>query len=191
MQDSATSETGSSDPSGPEPGSPGEEPRRTTGAAQPRGVRVEITDPHHHLTPTALDWLRIHAARAGDEVAERQGAAGEARVLVVNDDKMRRVHAEHSGIDSTTDVLTFDLAPEDEHVMDVDVFVCSDEAAREAAARCIPIERELLLYTLHAMLHAAGFDDQNESDFARMHAMEDEILDAIGVGATFESGSTR
>ena len=75
--------------------------------------------------------------------------------------------------------------------MDTDVYVCSDEAAREAIERSIPVERELLLYTLHAMLHAVGFDDRDDADFARMHATEDEILDAIGVGATFNPGGVR
>ncbi len=191
MEDAATSEPGRSDPDSPDPGSPDEEPRRTNGAARERGVRVEITDPHHRLTPEALGWLRDRAAQAADEIAARRSASGEARVLVVDDDEMRRVHHERSGINTTTDVLTFDLAPGDDSAIDADVYVCSDEAAREACARSIPVERELLLYTLHAMLHTVGFDDRDDEGFARMHAMEDEILDAIGVGATFEPGGAR
>lgn len=167
------------------------EPRRTSDAAPARGVHVEITDPHHHLTPEALAWLREHATLAAGAIASRLSAVGEARVLVVDDGEMQHVHHERSGIDTTTDVLTFDLAPDDEHTMDADVYICSDEAARQAAERTIPVERELLLYTLHAMLHGVGFDDRDDADFARMHATEDEILDAIGVGATFDPGGVR
>ncbi|MEQ8769022.1 MAG: rRNA maturation RNase YbeY [Phycisphaerales bacterium] len=186
MEDASTTDSGRSDP-----GRPDEDPRRTTGAAHERGVRVEIADPHHHLTPEALAWLREHAALAADDVSSRLRVAGEARVLVVDDDEMRRVHDERSGINTTTDVLTFDLAADDDTLVDADVYVCSDEAARQAGERSIPVERELLLYTLHAMLHAVGFDDRDDAGFARMHATEDEILDAIGVGATFEPGGAR
>ncbi|GJM19625.1 MAG: hypothetical protein DHS20C14_18380 [Phycisphaeraceae bacterium] len=165
----------------PEPRSPGAAPA----PSQARGARVEIADPDSRLAPPALVWLREHAAMAARELAARTGAAGEARIRVVGDDEMRRVHAERSGIDTTTDVLTFDLAPDDDALLDADVYVCIDEATREGTERGIAPERELLLYTLHAMLHCVGHDDHDDDAFARMHALEDEILGAIGVGATF------
>jgi ssRNA-specific RNase YbeY (16S rRNA maturation enzyme) len=49
----------------------------------------------------------------------------------------------------------------------------------------ISIEREVLLYALHGILHCAGFDDRTPQDFEAMHAEEDRILLAIDVGATF------
>jgi probable rRNA maturation factor len=65
------------------------------------------------------------------------------------------------------------------------VAVCVDEARRRSAELEHPLERELLLYALHGMLHAAGMDDRTPDEFARMHAQEDRLLAAIGLEPTF------
>ena len=70
-------------------------------------------------------------------------------------------------------------------VLDTDILVCIDEAERQSTARGYPCERELLLYTLHGVLHCIGFDDHEEADFEAMHAAEDAALAAIGVGPVF------
>lgn len=105
-------------------------------------------------------------------------------VMLVDDIQMARLHEVHRGENSTTDVLTFQTsglgAP-----IDADIAVCVDEAARSAALRDHTIQREALLYALHGVLHCAGFDDHTEEQLRAMHAEEDRILEAIGVGATF------
>lgn len=173
----------------------------SSNAAAPRAVSragfapppamVDLLDPNGLLSRAARTWLdqQIHAALGYLKVA------GEVRVRVVDDAEMTRAHLKHLNLDSTTDVLTFDLAdgrssPRGDGVsgdpLDVDVLVCADEAARQAKSRGIAPERELLLYVVHAVLHCLGEDDHDDAAFARMHAREDEILCAIGVGATFE-----
>ena len=42
---------------------------------------------------------------------------------------------------------------------------------------------------LHGVLHCTGFDDRDAAGAAAMHAEEDRILGAIGVGATFGRGA--
>ena len=46
----------------------------------------------------------------------------------------------------------------------------------------------MLLYAVHGLLHCAGFDDHETAAFDRMHAEEDRILRAIGVGPIFAGG---
>lgn len=159
------------------------EPRPCT----PRGrVVAEVIDPDGRLRADALAWVRARAQAAADELAKRYSAGGEARVLLVDDARMARVHEERSGVAGTTDVLTFDLSPGDDACLDADVYVCVDEAARRADELGHPVEREVLLYALHAMLHGLGHDDTDDASFAAMHRIEDEVLSAIGVGATFD-----
>jgi probable rRNA maturation factor len=119
---------------------------------------------------------------------------GEVRVRIIDDAEMSAAHLKYSNIPGTTDVLTFDLtdgASADGEPLDVDILVCIDEASRQAGARHHTVERELLLYILHGVLHCLGHDDHDDTAYARMHALEDEILEAIGVGRTFESDSPR
>jgi probable rRNA maturation factor len=99
------------------------------------------------------------------------------------------------GINETTDVLTFDLrepvgSPDSEarQPLDTDIMVCIDEAARQVVERgadAAEVRRELLLYAVHGILHCLDHDDHDDDDFDRMHAAEDEILKAIGVGPVF------
>jgi len=100
-------------------------------------------------------------------------------VRLVQDPEMSRLHARHMNDPTTTDVLTFVDGAE------ADVAVCVDEARRRAEEMGHELRRELLLYALHGLLHAVGFDDRTPDDFQRMHAEEDRLLAAIGVGATF------
>jgi probable rRNA maturation factor len=105
-------------------------------------------------------------------------------IEIVDDAEMDRLHRAHSGLPGTTDVLTFPQSLPGEPI-DADVAICLDEALRQAAEFGHDAAREVLLYAVHALLHCAGHDDHDPAAFARMHAEEDRILRAIGVGATF------
>jgi probable rRNA maturation factor len=68
-----------------------------------------------------------------------------------------------------------------------EVYICLDEARRRAEAMEHSVFNELLLYATHGLLHLIGYDDHDAADHRRMHAREDELLTAIGVGAIFEA----
>ncbi|MFO0874490.1 MAG: rRNA maturation RNase YbeY [Phycisphaerales bacterium] len=112
---------------------------------------------------------------------------GRVSVRVVGDPTMRALHGRHCGDHTTTDVLTFPQMEQEagDGTVDVDIAVCADEAARHAATRGHGVDRELLLYVVHGLLHCAGHDDHDDAAYEAMHAEEDRILEAIGVGATF------
>jgi probable rRNA maturation factor len=150
------------------------------------GVAVEISDPGGRLGAGRVEWLRGLAC----EAVRRLGATGQVRVRVVGDAEMSSAHERFAGVRGTTDVLTFDLSeragPRTE--LDTDILACFDEASRQASARGHAVERELLLYVVHGVLHCLGHDDHDEESSRAMHALEDEVLSAIGVGATFGAG---
>lgn len=135
----------------------------------------------------AVDVARLRG-RLAAAVAALGAPVARVHVRIVDDREMSALHARHMRIDEPTDVLTFPsaVAPE---AIDVDVAVCIDEAARRAREFGHDVDRELLLYAVHGLLHCAGHDDHDAAAFERMHAEEDRILDAIGVGATFRPRS--
>lgn len=163
-------------------------------ARGPLELRVEFVDSTGRLSAAELQLLGDQTAAVGHLL----GLPGEVRVRIVNDAQMTADHREFLDIDQTTDVLTFDcsiradattagLAP-GTLILDVDINVCLDEAERRATEHGWNRERELLLYVVHGLLHCTGFDDLDEESAARMHAREDELLTAIGVGATYSPG---
>lgn len=143
-----------------------------------------------HIEPTPLlsrnefDAL-LQAAVKALALVDR---SGEVRVRLVADDEMAKAHERYSGIPGTTDVLTFDLsegATAKGDPLDVDILICVNEASRQAQQHGHDRGREILLYILHGVMHCLGHDDHSDEGFARMHAEEDRILTAIGVGPTF------
>lgn len=108
-------------------------------------------------------------------------------VEVIDDHRMTALHERFSNVPGTTDVLTFPASGPGEPV-EVDIAICVDEAARQATTRGHELRRELLLYALHGVLHCTGFDDRTPAEHARMHAEEDRILQAIGLGVVYARG---
>ncbi len=171
---------------GPSP-VPGTEnaPQRPGGDATARERGVEVRFPGSDVTRTAeAAWLATHLA---DAAAVLGAAIAEVTVTVVGDQRMRGLHRTWKGVDLTTDVLTFRHSAPCEPI-EADIVVCADEAARRARDLGHDERSELLLYALHGLLHCAGHEDDTEAGFAAMHAEEDRLLAAIGVGATFGRG---
>lgn len=164
----------------PEESEPARQRRRPE--ANPNAL-VFWADPSSLITPADLTALRDLLSSA----LAHLGVRGEVRVRIVDDPTMAAAHQRYSGIAGTTDVLTFDLRePATPTVpLDVDVMVCIDEARRQAAIRGHDPRHELLLYALHGVMHCLGHDDHDDAAYERMHAAEDAVLDAIGVGRIF------
>jgi rRNA maturation RNase YbeY len=172
-------------------------------------LSIEVLDRTHRLKPAALTWLTEHVQKA----IRHLGAAGDVRVRVVSDAEMTQAHEEFSEIAETTDVLTFDMTdPEagpppamdlelgklakvrNVFVLDTDILACLDVAERQIQRNPpgtkppYPVEKELLLYVVHGVLHCLGMDDHDEAAAASMHRVEDAVLTAIGVGPVYSAG---
>lgn len=149
-------------------------------------IEIELADASGDLSKTELQTLHDLSRRVLDQITNQ----GSVRVRIVNDDEMIRAHQKYSGLSSTTDVLTFDLAAGEKDIeskqLDTDLIICIDEAQRQAAHRTHTRVHELLLYIVHGILHCLGHDDHNDKDFARMHQREDELFTNAGIGAIFQ-----
>jgi len=125
-------------------------------------------------------------------------------VVLVNDEIIGRLHQEFLGSPGPTDVLSFDLSDEAPppaamaaptspaaHLIEGEVVVSAETAAREAAHRGIDVSAEIALYALHGTLHLLGFDDADDIRASRMHAEEAAILSSLGLGDVFQARPRR
>jgi probable rRNA maturation factor len=170
----------------------------------PSSAGLELVDATRTLSKAQLEWILAHAVKALRVLHTR----GSVQAKIVGDAEMAQAHMEFLGVEGTTDVITFDLSDPDlpppsppptsatlaarasapAFPLDVDLLLCLDEAQRQSLARDTTPEQELLLYILHGVLHCMGHDDHDDAAFAAMHATEDAVLVAIGVGAVFGRG---
>lgn len=148
--------------------------------------RIGLTMQTPECDPPAAKWLLDTLERALDHL---ELLHVQLNILVVDDDVMSDYHVQYCDLEGTTDVLTFDLRDEADADAGMvgDLLLCMDEAARQAAIRGHEVREELLLYAVHGLMHLLGEDDHDEADYAAMHAREDELLVAIGVGRLFET----
>lgn len=102
-------------------------------------------------------------------------------VVFLDDAKMAEANSEYVGHEGTTDVITFSylddmdsLFPDD---IGLELFVCADVAERVGARRSDScFEREIALYIVHGILHAAGYDDLCPADRRKMRYHERRLL---------------
>ncbi len=117
-------------------------------------------------------------------------------VHVAGDPEMAELHERTLGIAGTTDVLTFDMrdglaGTREGAAVDLETVVCIDEAKRRAGELGHSVDKELLLYCVHSLLHVQGYDDRTAAAAERMHMREDELLAGIGVGAVYQNAKRK
>lgn len=110
---------------------------------------------------------------------------GQWVITLVHDKEMKALHKRSMNLNTTTDVLTFDLRDSEHDPFDLDTVICVDEAARRADELGHTVRQEILLYAIHSLLHLCGYDDLTEKEYKKMHEREDEILEKLGIGAVF------
>jgi probable rRNA maturation factor len=114
-------------------------------------------------------------------------------IAVVGATAMATLGRRYLGLPGPTDVLSFDLGT-DRHRghVEAEIVVCADVARRRAGIRNRSLQAaraELALYLVHGILHLAGYEDHTAAGFRRMHAREDELLAALGLGLVFQAGA--
>jgi probable rRNA maturation factor len=99
--------------------------------------------------------------------------------ILVNARKMSLLHRQFLGLPGPTDVMAFDLS-ENRESAEGEVYICLDQARRQADFYGVSLAFEVARLAVHGMLHLAGEKDTTESGRKRMRLIEDEILDKAG-----------
>jgi probable rRNA maturation factor len=139
---------------------------------------------HSQVGGRFVSYLRKHVVRARVMVSP---VLGELSVALVNDRRMGLLHERFLNLAGPTDVLTFPMELNGKgEVVSGEVVICVPYARRAAKVHGVAVEKELLLYVIHGMLHLSGFDDRTAGQYKRMHRAEDDILARLGVGPVFD-----
>ncbi len=136
-----------------------------------------------------------NAVRAAAKVGEF-GEKIEVSVMLTDNEGIRELNREHRGIDRATDVLSFPLLEfsedkralpetvdfgENEEVTLGDIVISLERAAEQAEEYGHSMKREVGFLTVHSMLHLYGYDHMTEDDEREMFALQEKILDGMGL----------
>ncbi|MDL2354888.1 MAG: rRNA maturation RNase YbeY [Pseudomonadota bacterium] len=108
----------------------------------------------------------------------------ELTVRFVDAEEGRVLNRDYRAKDYATNVLTFayndgeQLA--DDEPTRADIILCTDVLEREAGEQRKSVEEHAAHLVVHGVLHAQGYDHENDDEAAEMEQFERDILAALG-----------
>lgn len=117
-------------------------------------------------------------------------APAELTIRFVDAEEGRELNREYRAKDYATNVLTFaynegeDVA-EDEPTR-ADLILCSDVLEREAKEQKKTLEAHTAHLVVHGVLHAQGYDHEDDEEAAEMEGLEIEILEGLGFANPYQ-----
>jgi len=117
-------------------------------------------------------------------VIESEGqTCDEVSIYYVTAEEICALHQEFFDDPSLTDCISFPLDTDEDDFPGTqilgDIFVCPYKAIRYTEEEGGSIEEEIILYTIHGLLHLMGYDDIEEEDQMNMRAAEKRHLSRI------------
>ncbi|NPA30829.1 MAG: rRNA maturation RNase YbeY [Chloroflexi bacterium] len=145
-------------------------------------VWVQIDEPWQAtLDAAALRRAAETALRVANDPATAEPIL--LTIRVTDTATVQRLNRRYRGYDKPTDVLAF---PADEVDLETgarylgDVVIAYPVAAAQARQGGHRVEDELVLLTVHGVLHLLGYDDEEPAARRRMWAMQARVLEAVG-----------
>jgi probable rRNA maturation factor len=114
-------------------------------------------------------------------------------IRFVDAEEGRVLNRDYRGKDYPTNVLTFAYSEDESGAADpdatdttdtitqADIVLCTDVLQREAAEQHKTVETHAAHLVVHGVLHAQGYDHEDEAEAEEMEALEIEILAALGM----------
>jgi probable rRNA maturation factor len=109
-------------------------------------------------------------------------APAELTLRFVDAEEGRALNRDYRGKDYATNVLTFAYTEDEEaEVTQADIILCTDVLEKEAAEQGVTIAAHAAHLVVHGVLHAQGYDHEDDAEAAEMESLEIEILAGLGI----------
>ena len=106
----------------------------------------------------------------------------ELTLRFVNAEEGRLLNKDYRGKDYATNVLTFAYTEDsDAEVTQADIILCTDVLQKEAAEQNKSVLEHAQHLVVHGVLHAQGYDHEDDEEAEEMEALEIEILEKLGL----------
>jgi len=111
-------------------------------------------------------------------------APAELTIRFVDAEEGRTLNRDYRGKDYATNVLTFAYNEGEELADDAptqaDIILCTDVLEREAAEQNKTVEEHTAHLIVHGVLHAQGYDHEDDEEATEMESLETELLGTLG-----------
>ena len=124
-----------------------------------------------------IEALREHTERALPsclqervDVSAPLSALEEIEISLLSDAEIARIHGQFMDDPTPTDVITFHHG---------EIVISPETAQRQRKAHGNTLQREVLLYAIHGLLHLAGHEDATAEGAARMRVIQERLLEQL------------
>lgn len=101
-------------------------------------------------------------------------------IRLVDAEEGRTLNRDYRDKDYATNVLTFPYDDEHGEPVTADIVLCSDVLMKEAQEQGISLEAHAAHLVVHGVLHAQGWEHENDAEAEEMEGLEAEILARLG-----------
>ena len=142
-------------------------------------INIEFT----HALMDEVDVAQLE--RAALATLNHQGTSPKASlsIIITDDTQLQQLNFQYLKVDAPTDVLSFPAGftdPDTNTVYLGDILISYPQAQIQAASAGHPVEAELKLLVVHAVLHLLGYDHLEATDKADMWVAQGQILAQLG-----------
>jgi probable rRNA maturation factor len=105
-------------------------------------------------------------------------------ILIDTDAVLKKLNKLYRGINQPTDVLSFEsdeINPETGFSTLGDIAISYPTAQKQALEANHPVENEVILLLIHAILHLSGYDHSTKEEKEEMWSEQQAVLDHIGI----------
>lgn len=142
-----------------------------------------IIEPHY---PVKTKFLRNCVSQTLQLLKLK--SKSELTVIIVGDRKMRALNNEFSGLDKTTDVLSFSqtekarknlefvTTPERGYLYLGDIVISYPQAIQNAIKDNVLTDDSIQKLLVHGILHLLGYNHQNPAEMLTMNKLQDQVV---------------
>lgn len=137
-------------------------------------IHVEVPE---HITSPISSIAVEQAAQAA--LVQQSAGEGDLTVVLTDDAQLHALNLEFLGVDAPTDVLSFPadfIDPDTDRRYFGDILISVARAQAQAETEQHTVQEEILLLTVHGVLHLLGHDHAEEEEKQRMWSAQEVIL---------------
>ena len=112
----------------------------------------------------------------------------ELGVSIISEEAMTRMNERYLRHEGSTDVITFDYSDAaGDGKLAGEIFVCLDEAMKQAPRFSTTWQNELVRYIVHGVLHLSGYDDKTAAARRKMKREENRLMRRLAARADLDA----
>lgn len=138
----------------------------------PLSLSIQFADKRHK------EILTRH--RLSKWVKKALFAEGQLTLRFVDAEEGRSLNRTWRGKDYATNVLTFAYAEQEDDPVSGDIIICCPVIEQEAQEQGKALEAHYAHMIVHGVLHAQGYDHEEDDEAEEMEALETELLAELG-----------